>query len=159
MEEWRIIPNSIYEISSHGNLRRIGTITNYKLAFDGGGYKIYPIIYNSGRKTKRIHRLIGEIFIPNPSGLPQIDHINGDRGDNRIANLRWCSRNQNQHNKGKCKTNTSGFKGVCREDGKWRASIWLNNKFNRIGSFDTPEEAFDAYKAKARELHGEFARF
>lgn len=158
MEEWKVIPNSKFEISSCGNMRRIGTTTNYKLSLDGGGYYIYPIEYNDFRKTKRIHRLVGEVFIPNPDNLPQLDHINGKRDDNRIENLRWCSRSQNQHNKGLQKNNKSGFKGVRCSDGRWRATIWNEGKYNHIGCYDTAEEAFDAYKNKAAELHGIFAK-
>ena len=51
------------------------------------------------------HRLIAEQFIPNPDGLPQVDHINHNRKDNRISNLRWVSASTNQFNK-------SSFKGV-----------------------------------------------
>ena len=158
MEEWRIIPNSKFEISNIGNIRRISNNTNYKPSLDGGGYYIYPIEYNDCRKTKRIHRLVGEVFLPNPDNLPQLDHINGNRADNNVSNLRWCSRSQNQHNKSKNKTNKSGFKGVRCDKGRWRSTIWCNNKQYRLGSFDTAEEAFEAYKKKASELHGEFAK-
>lgn len=51
------------------------------------------------RKTYRKHRIIGQQFIPNPNNLPQIDHINGNRSDNRLENLRWVSVSDNQRNK------------------------------------------------------------
>ena len=42
-----------------------------------------------------VHRMVAEAFIPNPQGLPEIDHINGDPADNRVSNLRWCTHSQN----------------------------------------------------------------
>jgi hypothetical protein len=89
-----------------------------------------------------------------------IDHINGDRSDNRLANLREASVSQNLGNAKRSKNNTSGFKGVCRGRGdKWRATICVNGKRRKIGSFSTPEEAHKAYCAAATEKRGEFANF
>ena len=56
-------------------------------------------------KTYDKHRLIGEQFIPNPDNLPQIDHINRDRTDNHINNLRWVSRSDNDKNRTKSTAN------------------------------------------------------
>jgi len=90
-----------------------------------------------------------------------IDHINGIPYDNRIANLREATPGQNMHNSVKPKNNTSGYKGVSLEKrtGRWRASIKVNNKIRHLGTYDTPEEAYEAYKEAAKKLHGEFARF
>jgi hypothetical protein len=85
-----------------------------------------------------------------------IDHINGDPTDNRIANLREATDSQNLGNSKRRADNTSGFKGVARSSAKaekWRAHL----QGQYLGSFDTKEEAHAAYVAKARELYGEFA--
>ena len=50
-------------------------------------------------KRYRLHRIIAEHFIPNPDNLPQVDHIDRDRGNNRISNLRWCTAMQNVNNR------------------------------------------------------------
>ena len=50
-------------------------------------------------KRYRLHRIIAEHFIPNPNNLPQVDHIDRDRGNNRISNLRWCTAMQNVNNR------------------------------------------------------------
>jgi hypothetical protein len=89
-----------------------------------------------------------------------VDHIDGDGLNNRRSNLRFATTAQNSANRGKQKNNTSGFKGVRwhKRDKRWRAVIGINGKTKQIGSFKTPEAAYDAYCAAARELHGVFAR-
>ena len=91
-----------------------------------------------------------------------IDHINGDRSDNRIANLREATVAQNIANQKRPKRNTSGFKGVSHTKkgavGRpWAANISHGNRKRWLGSFATKEEAAKAYDAAALELHKEFA--
>ncbi len=90
----------------------------------------------------------------------QIDHINGDKTDNRIANLREATHAENLQNSRRPSRNTSGFKGVCfdRSRGKWMARIHADGRDRMLGRFDTPEEAHAAYRAAAEKHHGEFAR-
>lgn len=89
-----------------------------------------------------------------------IDHINENKSDNRICNLRQANRSENMFNRGKNKNNTSGFKGVsfCKYTNKWMAQITLCRKPMKIGRFKTKEEASRAYFEKAKELRGEFAK-
>lgn len=86
-----------------------------------------------------------------------IDHINGFRTDNRIANLREASTSQNLMNARHRSDNTSGFKGVCRDQGRWKAQIRHHGRRINIGVFDTPEQAHAAYVAAAIRIAGEFA--
>ncbi len=88
----------------------------------------------------------------------QIDHINGDKADNRIDNLREATFADNMRNFPMTKRNTTGFKGVCfhKRDKRWQASIGFNGQVKHIGSFDSPEEASLAYQKAAREHFGEF---
>jgi hypothetical protein len=84
----------------------------------------------------------------------QIDHINGDRSDNKINNLRAVSNIENAQNGRKPKpSNKSGFLGVRKENSKWLAEIKVNYKPIRIGLFATPEEAHKAYVVTKRRLH------
>ena len=87
-----------------------------------------------------------------------LDHINGDRHDNRIANLRPATRSQNHGNSRRPRHNTSGFKGVTKVRNKWRAQITKNNRSIHLGTFNTPEAAHAAYCEAAQKLFGEFVR-
>jgi hypothetical protein len=88
-----------------------------------------------------------------------IDHINGDRSDNRFSNLREATIAQNAQNSSRIRsTNTSGFTGVRRENKKWLAEIKVNYKPMRLGLFNTPEEAHEAYLIAKHNLHPFFTR-
>jgi hypothetical protein len=88
----------------------------------------------------------------------RIDHINLDRTDNRLTNLRECDMSENLMNTGAHKDNVSGFKGVSANKKRWSASISAYKKRKHLGTFDTPEEAHAAYVVAAATIHGEFAR-
>lgn len=89
-----------------------------------------------------------------------LDHIDGDGTNNRIANLRKCSMSENKANSKIYKNNKSGFKGVSfhKRSKKWIAYININKKRTNLGSFDKAEDAAKVYWAAAKKLHGKFAR-
>lgn len=86
-----------------------------------------------------------------------LDHINRDRSDNRIANLRKSCDVENGQNKGVAKNNKSGARGVhwCKTYSKWRAGIRVGGKQIDLGRFDTVKEAAQAY-AQASKVHHPF---
>nr|WP_268987487.1 HNH endonuclease [Providencia alcalifaciens] len=88
-----------------------------------------------------------------------IDHIDGDKLNNRIENLRICTHNQNQHNQGIRASNKSGYKGVSwmKSVKKWHAQICCNSKVTHLGLYTCKIEAAKAYDEAAKQLHGEFA--
>jgi len=88
-----------------------------------------------------------------------IDHINCNRSDNRVENLRLATKKQNQGNKCKKagKTLPKGVQHVART-GRYQAFIQSDRKSCNLGTFDTPDDASRAYAAAARRVFGEFAR-
>jgi hypothetical protein len=110
-------------------------------------------------KLYLLHRLAW-LYIHGRWPADDIDHINGDRHDNRIANLREATRAQNLLNKGPRASNTSGYKGVTwsKRRQKWMAQIGHGGRNFGLGYYQTAEEAHAAYVAAAAKLHGEFAR-
>jgi hypothetical protein len=97
MEQWKTIEGySKYKISSDG---RIWSNSWNQLMGDStsGGYKVISLYNDDGvRHTVKIHRLVALAFIPNPDDKPEINHINGVKSDNRIENLEWVNRSENQ---------------------------------------------------------------
>lgn len=122
----------------------------------------YYAVRNSAypnRITIRLHRVILERIIGRPLTKTEcVDHVSGDKRDNRRENLRLATDAQNKYNRGKTRHNTSGYKGVYwnRASGKWAAQIAANGKKKHLGYFDNTEEAYAAYCKAAQELHGEF---
>jgi hypothetical protein len=107
------------------------------------------------RQTILMHR-----FIMQPVTGQDVDHINGNKLDNRRSNLRLCTRSENLMNRGGEVGSSSHFKGVCRHASRpgWMARITVNGKSIYLGYFKTEEDAAHAYNSAARIYHGEFAR-
>lgn len=103
---------------------------------------------------KYMHRFI----LDYPDGL--VDHINGDKLDNRKFNLRVCNQSSNSANAKKSINNTSGFKGVSwdKKAKKWGAYLTKNYKHIFCGYFEDKEVAAAAYNARALKEFGEFAK-
>jgi hypothetical protein len=95
----------------------------------------------------------------NPSANMVIDHINGDKLDNRRSNLRICTQAENVRNQKKTRyPRLSHYKGVSKDHGCWRARITKDRVWYCLGYFRTEEAAAQAYNQAAQELFGEYAR-
>lgn len=123
---------------------------------NGRGRKYLQITVDGRRHTaQRLAWLYMKGEWPPPG--TDVDHEDGDSLNNRFANLRVATRWENLSNRGKTRANTSGFKGVRPHRNKWVARIGHKGRYRHLGTFDTPEQAAEAYAAAAREIHGEFA--
>lgn len=124
-------------------------------ALQGNGYR-YLVM---GPKHWLAHR-VAWLWMTGEWPDGQIDHINGDRTDNRWANLRIATQKQNSANQGLRSTNKSGIKGVCWVASKkfWRATITLEGKDKFLGYYKTLAEAASARSAAEAEHHGVFAK-
>jgi len=117
-----------------------------------GGY----IYFNLKYRKYLAHRVAW--FYMTGEWPEEVDHINGNPSDNRWENLRLATHRQNLANTGLRATNSTGYRGVSKNRGKYQAQIRIDGKRIMLGRFDTPEEASEVYEAKARELFGEFHR-
>lgn len=122
----------------------------------GGRYAARSV---GGRKNKRmvyLHRLI----IGAKDG-ENVDHINGDKFDNRKSNLRIVTQAQNLYNSAIRSDNTSGYKGVVYVadcEAKWEARIHKDGRKITLGRFTDPKDAAIEYNRWAKKLFGEYAR-
>lgn len=119
------------------------------------GYLVFRFGGRFGRQL-RAHRAIWRMMYGVwPVG--SIDHINGDRSDNRLKNLRHVTHRDNIINMKLSKKNTSGYRGVTREhrSNKWVARIVVHGSGIYLGSFSTAKEASDAFESAAKKHFGE----
>jgi hypothetical protein len=129
-------------------------LSKYKWYAANNGYAQRSILLDGKYTSVLMHREI----MNTPKGV-QIDHVNGDRADNRRENLREVTCSQNQCNKGYMKDSTVKFKGVALHiSGKFNANICFQGKKIFLGSFSSPEEAARAYDQAAVEMHGQYGR-
>ena len=96
-----------------------------KHVLDKDGYHRISLCRDGKHNTFLIHRLVAIHFIANPDNKPEVDHINKNTDDNRIENLRWVTKSENNQNKGKNKSNTSGHKYISYHK---QRDIWVFNK-------------------------------
>lgn len=117
------------------------------------GKRGYPATHVAGR-TVVLHRLL----FPDAAG--EVDHINGDKMDNRRANLRVVTHQQNAFNQARRRTNTSGYIGVSpvRDAGIFEAYIHLHGEKHHLGLFATARHAARVRDCVARLVFGEYAR-
>lgn len=89
-----------YEVSNKGNVRSLnwkntGAIRLLYLKHHPSGYRQVQLFGDGGSKMVCVHRLVAEAFIPNPDSLPQVNHLDYDRTNNRVENLEWCTHSHN----------------------------------------------------------------
>ena len=136
-----------YEVSNQGYVRNTDTGRVLKQGKNPNGYYFITLSKNGIGKSFKIHRLIGLYFIPNPENLREIDHIDRNKTNNSISNLRWISHSNNNRNKPKKQNISSKFKGVSfyKGIGKYVARIKINNKNKYIGYYDKEDDAGRAF--------------
>ena len=146
-----------YEISICGQVRNINTNKNLKPGLVRGYYTV-TLAKNKKSKHLRVHRLVMQNFIPNIEKCECIDHIDNNKTNNSISNLRWCTRQQNNFNRSLNVNSTTKVKGVVwiNDIQRWRALIHFNNKTIYIGSYTNIEDAKNARQEMAQKLFGDF---
>lgn len=133
-EEWNTIndfPN--YEVSNTGIVRNRKTGRILKPYSNRGGYLVVILMNSKGeRKCLLVHRLVAKAFIPNPNAFPQINHKDGNKHNNFVDNLEWCTARTNiQH---ACKMGLRGYKKV--------PVAQIDNNGDIVAVFESLWEAF-----------------
>ena len=155
MEEFKIIKDfEKYSVSNLGNVKINKTGQILKSCIANTGYKMVHL----NKEIHLLHRLVGLAFIPNPENKPFIDHIDTDKLNNSLENLRWSTISENNCNKSIQSNNTSGITGISwnKRLKKWHSYIKIKSKNIHLGYFTDKEEAIRIRKLKANELFGEF---
>lgn len=104
-EEWRDIQGyeGRYEVSNYGRVKRLMKWSGNRFIDQGNilrrrintcGY-VHVLLCNREQKSKTVHRLVAQAFIPNIDKLPQVNHKDGNKQNNRVDNLEWCNNSQN----------------------------------------------------------------
>lgn len=158
VEIWKPVKGfeNFYQVSNLGN------ISNYKKILktyrNNSGYKMIDLRVNNIRTKVLVHRLIAQAFIENTQGYPYVNHKDGNKENNSVENLEWCSNSMNilharhtglnpynKPTKGKILGGYSEYRGVGfdNERGKWFGTIRVNGKNKEQTRFDTEIEAAD----------------
>lgn len=124
-EEWRHIDGyENYSVSSFGRVRNDLTGKFLKPRYRGGYTRVALYNKRHNKKQYHIHYLVASAFIPNPESKPHIDHINGERDDNRRENLRWVTPIENSRNPITSRRHSDSLKGhTVSEETRARLSI------------------------------------
>lgn len=169
-EEWRDIPGyeGRYQVSNYGHVRSLpykrtqlsshGTVMEKKYpgkmiipTDNGNGYKYIRLVNGEKKKNCYIHRLVAEMFIPNPDGKKEVNHIDFNKSNNSYLNLEWVSRKENIHHsiqnmmvhRNLKLPESTGERYIRFKDGRYQFSYKRKIKGPIYKSFSTLEEAIN----------------
>lgn len=130
-------------------------LEKYTWSINSEGYIVAwkPKEFNQKREKLFLHRLIMQC----PKNM-EVDHINGNKLDNRRSNLRIVTHHQNLMNRSVTKNNHLGVKGIRKMGNKYQARIGINKKNICLGTFSTLQEAIEIHTQAINKYHKEFGR-
>lgn len=148
-EKWKNFRNTNYQISTYGGVRRKKKNGRYyylqTTSLDRYGYPKVSISIDGKTKIINIHRLVAEVFIPNPDpkGKPMVNHLDGNKENNRVNNLEWCDGKRNMRHA----YNTS------RVAGKMRTPVLAIKKdWSEVIGYPSLQEAYRHTGAGPKEI-------
>ena len=150
-EIWKTITEfPLYEVSTFGRVRTKKTGYTRIGHNNGGGY--LQLLFCPGKKQRTVHRLVAKSFIPNPHNKPEIDHIDGNKQNNHVSNLRWSTSAENHHNPITMKRYLEAKNRAPRIPnvnpniyGRYRLSMRYNGRKLSFGTYATAEAHRAAY--------------
>lgn len=153
--EWRDVegyPN--YLVSSEGLVMSRGWLTILKPSLSSSGYFMVGLKRDGVNSRHYVHRLVAKAFLEPDETRTYVDHIDRDKLNNDVSNLRWCTQSENCSNRKPRSGPTSIYKGVTfiKTSGKWRAQIVVAGKIKYLGHYETEIEAARAYNKAAYEF-------
>ena len=159
VEQYKIIKDfENYSVSNLANIKNNKTGKILKPCIDTHGYYRVNLRNDGNTYAKKIHKLVAEYFIANPYNKNCVDHVDNNKLNNNINNLRWATYQENNMNSKLRSNNTSNYKGVIfdKQRNKYMAYVSINGKFKHLGRFDNIEDAVHARVKKAKEVYGDF---
>lgn len=156
-EIWKDIQDyeELYQVSNLGRIKslkrtfkiynRFSALSNInvkekikKLTKDKNGYLIVSISKNGYEKKCKVHRLVAQTFVPNPNRYNEINHIDGNKRNNNVSNLEWCTRNKNM----KHASETNLMKPILGQKNPLsKAVIQYDKNMNKIAEYGSINEA------------------
>ena len=146
-ERWLpIVGYENYEVSDLGRVKNVKTGRILKPQINPSRYFHVDLWNDKIKKTLQIHRLVLLTFLPIDE-IKEVNHKNHITTDNRLENLEWCSRSQNNRFKNKRQGLSSQYNGVSwdKNRNKWKVDCRINKKGYAIGRFDDEHDAGRAY--------------
>ena len=135
---------SKYQVSTFGNVKNVKTGRILKPGLSVG-YFMVNLRIDGETSSKKIHSLVASAFLENTENKKCVDHVDRDKLNNHISNLRWATNIENSQNASIRSDNTSGVKGVwVKRDSKWIAEIRINGVKKHLGTFSNKDDAITA---------------
>ena len=131
-----------YMIYEDGRVYNKNSNRFLKPSTNNRGYLTVCLSNNGKHKMMSIHRLIALYYIPNPENKSYVDHIDRNKQNNNIENLRWVTTRENSSNR----TDQAEYIGVGKNGKKFQADTKIDGKNKHLGCYSTPEDASNAYK-------------
>ena len=171
MAEWRVVANTgdAYEVSSDGQVRSVARTVVVRNQWGASARRLpckllTVFAHSNGYRQvslaggmRYVHRLVATTFIGEQPPEHEVDHINGDRADNRVSNLRWVTKAGNQWNRAGTSA-VSGERGLTYRDDRpnkpWHVRSGLNGRSKYVGVYATKEQAIAARDNFEKEHRG-----
>ena len=158
METFKIMEGfENYSVSDHGNVKNNKTARIMKQTIQHG-YHSVALTTGANKFNRKVHILVLNAFLNNLENKPCVDHIDNDKSNNNISNLRWKTHTENCQNRKINKNNTSSVKGVSydKKNKKWQATISIDGLKIHLGKFTNLEDAKQARMIRANQAFGVF---